>query len=102
MKDYYDWYTSFTCQNVGSVPTALNVAYSAFKSFGGSNYDTGTLAVGESIEKVQGDEAFLPNGYRGSVTVTAKASGGEIACIVNQTNGAFAGQGDWSMSYNAQ
>lgn len=101
MKQYYGWDTSFTCQNVGNVTTTLNISY---QNYTANAYNTITLAPGASIEIYQPGEAFLPNGYRGSVTVTANASGAEIACIVNETHGAnqAAGKGDWSMSYNAQ
>jgi hypothetical protein len=101
MKQYYGWDTSFTCQNVGSVATALNVSYQGHAA---SAYNTASLNPGDSIEIYQPGESFLPNGYRGATTVTANASGAEIACIVNQTHGAnqAAGMGDWSMSYNAE
>jgi len=101
MKMYFGWKTSFTCQNVGDVSTSLNVSY---QDYAANAYDTAVLAPGESIERTQMGEAFLPQGYRGSVTVEANASGGEIACIVNQTHSANqqARRGDWSMSYNAQ
>jgi hypothetical protein len=100
MKKYYGWDTSFTCQNVGSVTTTLNIVYQGYAV---NAYNTKSLSPGESIEIYQPAEAFLPNGYRGSVTVTANATGAKIACIVNQTHGAnqAAGKGDWSMSYNA-
>ena len=101
MKQYYGWDTSFTCQNIGTTATALNISYQGYAS---KAYNTPTLASGASVEVYQPGESFLPNGYRGSVTVKANASGGEIACIVNQTQPAnqAAGMGDWSMSYNAQ
>jgi hypothetical protein len=101
MKQYYGWDTAFTCQNIGTVATSLNISY---QNYAANAYDTGTLEPGDSIQKYNPAETFLPNGYVGAVTVTANASGGEIACIVNQTHGAnqAAGMGDWSMSYNAQ
>jgi hypothetical protein len=101
MKQYYGWDTAFTCQNVGGVNTALNISY---QGYAGNAYNTASLAPGASVEIYQPGESFLPNGFRGSVTVQANASGGEVACIVNQTQGAnqAAGMGDWSMSYNAQ
>lgn len=101
MKKYYGWDTSFTCQNVGTVPTSLNISYQGYE---GNAYNTKTLAVGEPIEVYQPGESFLPLGFRGSATVKANAAGGQVACIVNQTQGAkqASGLGDWSMSYNAQ
>jgi hypothetical protein len=46
---------------------------------------------------------FLPNGYRGAVTITATAVGGQISCIANfnSPTGMTTMPGDWSMSYNA-
>jgi len=101
MKQYYGWDTAFTCQNIGTVSTSLNVSY---QNHTGNAYNTGTLAPGASIQVYNPAESFLPNGYIGAATVTANTAGGEIACIVNQTHGAnqAAGMGDWSMSYNAQ
>ena len=99
MKGYYGWDTSFTCQNVGSVATTLGISYQGHAA---SAYNTASIPVGGSVEVYQPSEAFLASGYRGSVTVTANATGGEIVCIVNQTNPGMVGKGDWSMSYNAQ
>lgn len=101
MKQYYGWDTSFTCQNVGTVATSLNVSYQGYAA---SAYDTISLDPGESVEVYQPSESFLPDGYRGATTVTTNASDAEIACIVNQTHGTnqAEGMGDWSMSYNAE
>jgi hypothetical protein len=99
MKRYYGWDSSFTCQNVGGVNTSLNISYQDYES---KAYNTAVLKPGESVEVYQPGEIFLPNKYRGSVTVKANAAGGEIACIVNQTLPNPPTGGDWSMSYNAQ
>lgn len=99
MKKYYGWDTSFTCQNVGTVATSLALSYQGYAA---SAYNTASLPLGGSVEIFQPGETFLPTGYRGSVTVTANTAGGEVVCIVNQTNGGQVGKGDWSMSYNAQ
>ena len=100
MKAYYGWNTSFTCQNIGSVSTSLNVKYDGYTS---SAYNTGTLAPGAAIEKVTAAEGFLPAGFQGGATITANAGGAQISCIVNFNNAAQMGStlGDWSMSYNA-
>jgi len=100
MKSYYGWNTSFTCQNVGSVPTSLNIKYDGYA---GSAYNTGTLAAGAAIEKVTANEAFLPTGFQGGATISANAGGAQVSCIVNFNNAAQMGStaGDWSMSYNA-
>ncbi|MBK5108839.1 MAG: hypothetical protein JJE12_11950 [Anaerolineales bacterium] len=100
MKSYYGWNTSFTCQNIGSVSTSLNIKYDGYS---GSAYNTGTLAPGAAIEKVTSAEGFLPAGFQGGATITANAGGGQVSCIVNFNNAAQMGSslGDWSMSYNA-
>jgi len=98
MKDYYDWDSSFTVQNVGTASTVVTVAYSGYAS-----YTLPSLAPGASIEVYQPADPnlSLPSGYRGSVTLTS-SGGVPIAGIVNETNppGQAAGTGDWSMSYN--
>jgi hypothetical protein len=99
MKAYYGWDTSFTCQNVGTVDTSLNISYQGYP---GNAYNTKVLVPGEPIEVYQPGEGFLPPKYRGSVTVKANNASGEVACIVNQTNPLAPTKGDWSMSYNAQ
>jgi hypothetical protein len=101
MKAYYGWNTSLTCQNVGGSATSLHLVY---QNYAASAYDTISLAPGANIEINQPNEAFLPSGYRGSVSVTANTGGASIACIVNLTHPAnqAAHLGDWSMSYNAQ
>jgi hypothetical protein len=100
MKSYYNWNTSFTCQNVGSVATTLNISYDGHA---GNAYDTGSLAPGKTIEVYTPGETFLPAGYQGGATVTANTADAEIACVVNFNNAAEMGStlGDWSMSYNA-
>lgn len=100
MKSYYGWNTSFTCQNVGSVSTSLNIKYDGYA---GSAYNTGTLAPGAAVEKVTANEGFLPAGFQGGATVKANAGGAQVSCIVNFNNAAQMGStaGDWSMSYNA-
>jgi hypothetical protein len=102
MKSYYNWNTSFTCQNVGTTSTSLHVVYDGFT---GSAYDTLTLGPGQNVEKVTALEGFLPAGYRGGAIITANTAGSQIACIVNFNNpveqNGTAHPGDWSMSYNA-
>jgi hypothetical protein len=100
MKSYYGWNTSFTCQNVGTVATTMNISYAGYA---GNAYDTALIQPGGSIEKFTPAEAFLPNGHVGGATVTANASGALVSCIVNFNNPAQMSEtiGDWSMSYNA-
>lgn len=98
MKSYYGWNTSFTCQNVGTTATTLNVAYDGYAA---DAYDTASLAPGETVEVVQANEAFLPDGHQGGATITANTAGASVACIVNFNNAGLMSTGDWSMSYNA-
>jgi hypothetical protein len=100
MKAYYGWNTSFTCQNVGTIATTLHIVYSGYAA---NAYDTASLSGGGTIEKVTANEAFLPAGHAGGVTVTANTAGASIACIVNFNNATQMATtvGDWSMSYNA-
>jgi len=101
-KYYYGWISSFTCQNVGAVKSSMNISYQNYEANG---YSTAELNPGTTVEIFQPNESFLPNGYRGSVTVVANNAAAQIACIANfnqpanMANGATLG--DWSMSYNA-
>lgn len=98
MKSYFGWNTSFTCQNVGTVNTSLNISYDGFTSHA---YNTATLSPGETVEIFQPSESFLPSGHQGGATITANASGALTACVVNFNNPGLMSTGDWSMSYNA-
>lgn len=100
MKSYYNWNTSFTCQNVGDIATTLHISYDGYA---GNAYNTASLTPGETIEVYTPGESFLPAGYQGGATVTANTADSEIACVVNFNNSVEMGStlGDWSMSYNA-
>jgi hypothetical protein len=100
MKSYFGWNTSFTCQNIGSAATTLNVKYDGYA---GNAYNTSSLAPGATWEKVTSSESFLPSGFQGGATVSANTGGALISCIVNFNNATQMGStlGDWSMSYNA-
>lgn len=99
MKSYYGWNTSFTCQNVGSVDTSLNISYDSYSA---NAYDTTSLSPGGTLEIFQPAETFLPSSYQGGALITANAgSSAAIACIVNFNNAGLMSTGDWSMSYNA-
>lgn len=100
MKSYYGWNTSFTCQNVGSEATTLNIEYNGYS---GNAYDTLSLTQGKTVEIVQATEGFLPNGYQGGLIVTANNASALVSCIINFNNATQMGSttGDWSMSVNA-
>jgi len=100
MKSYYGWNTSFTCQNVGSLPTTLHIEYNGYT---GNAYDTISLSEGDTLEIVQNTETFLPLGYQGGLNVTANDVSALVSCIVNFNNATqmYSTAGDWSMSVNA-
>jgi hypothetical protein len=103
MKKYYGWDTSFTCQNIGSFPTALKLAYDKY-----GERTTEVLQPLKNIEVYTPLEPLLANvpsttNLQTSVTVTAVNTAASITCIVNFTNPVNIPKapGDWSMSYNA-
>ena len=98
-KNYYNWRSAVNCQNVSTTPTTLNFAYQGYSPY---NHPT-TLNEGQSVQVLAVNEAFLPNGYIGGLTVTANAAGALIACTVGNTNTANQAitPGDWTTQFNA-
>jgi hypothetical protein len=100
-KAYYNWNSSFTCQNVGSTATTINISYEGYP---GNAYSPSTvLNKGDTLPIYVPGEAFLPSGYAGGVTVKANAVGAVISCIVDSTNASWtnpATPGDWTQGYN--
>jgi len=100
-KAYYNWNSSVSCQNVGTVNTTLNVSYQGYT---GSAYNTTTTLTPGDVERLYTPgESFLPIGYIGGTTITANSPGAQIACIGNLTNNNYLNPtkpGDWSTSYN--
>jgi hypothetical protein len=95
-KNYFDFKTAITCQNVGSVATAVNFSYSGFEA---NAYDTAVLDPGESLQVVSTTESFLPDGYNGGATLTAVADGGQIYCFAGNTKTSTLA-GDWTSAFN--
>lgn len=96
MKGYYGWTSAINCQNVGAIPTTLNVAYQ-----GKTPYNTTvTLNQGESQQILTQNEAILGTFFGGGVTITANAAGAQIACTIGNTNSSTV-PGDWTNQYNA-
>lgn len=95
-KNYFDFKTAITCQNVGSVATAVHFSYSGYE---GNAYDTASLAPGASLQVVSTNESFLPDGYNGGATLTAVAAGGQIYCFAGNTKSSTAA-GDWTSAFN--
>jgi hypothetical protein len=98
MHNYYGWDTSFTCQNLDDTATA-NVSY----SYSGIGCPVGTCSF--ALDPGEAHEVYQPTDLganEGLFAVTVTATGGEVACIANETLGANQGgsMGDWSMSYN--
>jgi len=100
MNQYYGWDTAFVCQNLDAVNTAT-VTYSYSGGGGCGQYAgcTFTLLPGEAKQVYQPVDLGAATGLK-AVTVTS--TGGQIACIANETLGAnqTGTMGDWSMSYN--
>lgn len=98
-KYYSGWVHQINCQNIGSVATTLTFNFEGGYTFG----PTASVAVGDVYKLFVPSVGSLPNGYAGSVTVTANAGGAEIACTVGGTN--VGNQptipGDWGTQYNA-
>jgi hypothetical protein len=76
-KEVSNFSTSVTCQNIGTSPTTMTIAY--FGNPAGST--SPSIAAGGTYIWYQPNET-LPAGYDGSAVIT---SGGQsIACIINQ------------------
>lgn len=99
-KNYYGWISAINCQNVGSVATTLNVQYAGYAA---NAYDTPSFSPGGSTQILVFNESFLPDGFQGGATITANATGAEIACTVGNSNPnrAATTPGDWTSQYNA-
>jgi len=101
MNKYYGWDTAFVCQNLDAVNTAtVTYAYSPAATCAQYAGCTFTLAPGEAKQVYQ--PADLGAGVTGLKAVTVTSTGGQVACIANETLGAnqTGTMGDWSMSYN--
>jgi hypothetical protein len=72
------YYTGFSVANVGTSSTSVSCTFS-----GTSHTESATLAPGEAMTPIQGDQ--IANGYVGSATCTA-GSGGQIVGVVNELN----------------
>ena len=95
-KNYFDFKTAITCQNVGGVATAVNFSYSGYEA---NAYNSAVLNPGESLQVVLTSESFLPDGYNGGATLTAVAAGGSIYCFAGNTKTSNLA-GDWTSAFN--
>ena len=94
-KNYFNFNTSLTVQNVGTSATNLSVQYIA----GGQTVATATV---QNLQPNSGfllysPNAALPEGFNGAAIVTS--SGAPIIGLVNQTEGTGAGAGDELLTY---
>jgi hypothetical protein len=101
--NYYNWNSSFTCQNIGSVNTQIRISYEGKAGNVYTHPEVLSASTSETIQIQQEAEAFLQNGYRGSVTIEATAPGASISCITTGTNrpNITTQPGDWTTSNNA-
>ena len=95
MKDYYDYSTSITCQNIGTSATDITITYSDASST--TDTATGVAANGSALF-YQPDETGLSAGFNGSAVITA---GENIVCVVNENQVDNTASEDWLLSYNA-
>ncbi len=77
MKDYFDYNSSVTCQNVGGSATTMTMAYSGV----GPTTVSGSINPGGTFLFYQPSESQLAVGYIGSGTITASQP---IVCVANQ------------------
>jgi hypothetical protein len=102
MNQYYGWDTAFVCQNLDTTEATVTYSYS-----GGVGCPAGAIYPGCSFTLAAGEakSVYQPNDLdatTGLYAVTVTSTGGQVACIANETLGANQSgtQGDWSMSYN--
>jgi hypothetical protein len=88
-KRYYNYNTSITCQNLGVAPTQMKLEYGGVATTKTSD----PVDPGKTQLFYQPDDAFIPNGFNGSATITSLA-GEPIVCVVNESinEGALANQ----------
>lgn len=95
LKDYYDYSTSITCQNIGSAATDITITYSDASA---TTATESSVAVNGTALFYQPNEAGLASGFNGSATITADE---DIVCIVNENQVNNSASEDWLLSYNA-
>jgi hypothetical protein len=86
------WTTSFTIQNVDTVPTNLTVTFS-----NGQTKTMQNLLPGASALFYQPNDA-LPDGFNGGVTVTSSQA--KVVGVVNELSLAHPNRGDWLLTYD--
>jgi hypothetical protein len=97
LKNYFNYNTSLTVQNVGDAPTDLTLQYVDRDGRQVAQQSFGSLASGAIFFNYTPSTAELPDGFNGQVTVTS--SGEPIIAIVNEQLGAGDQPGDQLFSY---
>lgn len=78
MKNYYNYSSSMTCQNLGAAATTMTVTYA-----GSTATETSpSIDPSKSWEIYMPAKADIPNGYNGSAVVVSNTTE-PIACIIN-------------------
>ncbi|ACL25181.1 hypothetical protein Cagg_2302 [Chloroflexus aggregans DSM 9485] len=87
MKNYYNFQSSITCQNIGNAPANISVAFKGEASGGPVNIPSqvkvSNLGVNQSAAILQQFDSSLPSGFIGSAEITSNQN---IICVVNQSN----------------
>lgn len=103
MKNYYNYQSSITCQNIGTGPANISVAYKGEAAGTGAvnvplTQKVTGLPVNQSAVILQQLEAALPNNFIGSAQIEATQP---IICVVNQSNQTVGATQDQLYAYNA-
>lgn len=77
LRRYYNYNSSVTCQNVGTEPTTMSIAYGGIAG----STTSASIPVNGTALFYQPDDLLLPDGWIGSATITAEQP---IVCVVNQ------------------
>ncbi len=77
MRRYYKYNTSITCQNVGTVPTTMTLAYGGVTG----TEEVANVAPGSTALFYQPSSTLISDNFIGSATITADQP---IICVVNE------------------
>lgn len=104
MRRYVGYNTSVTCQNVGTGPTTMTIAYGGISGSSNPTSPSNPIPIGGSALFYQPADSKLADGFIGSATVSASGGGASIVCVVNEdmNEGALASTSmDQLYGYNA-
>jgi len=100
-KNYYNWVSSFTCQNLSTTPTTLNANFVGYTNVTMSKSGGAALNEGDTAQIYVPSVPALPSGKEYAVVVTPNTAGAQIACIVEYSLLVKPVPGDYSTGYNA-